>query len=149
MTPELTRVKEKMKPGIITGNGFLGDDTRLLVDIIQADEEKAAALKLDWQVVSQKLHFFLEQGKQGLGHPVKIDNKWLVTVNEVRGYLPCPFGDGLHRKHTVEVEHLITKTKFHFSELSLHLLTAHHFLQGRGSFFRLAPVLLKKLIEEE
>jgi hypothetical protein len=147
MTPELQRVQQKMSPGRITGEGFLGDDHRVLIDIIQADEEEASALELDWEAVSEKLKDLLEQGKEGLGHTVTVENKWNITVYEARGRLPCPFGDGLYRKHTAEVEHIPTKTHFHFSELSLHLLSAHHFLQGRGSVFRLEPVVLKKINE--
>ncbi|MBN2531322.1 MAG: hypothetical protein JXB88_00450 [Spirochaetales bacterium] len=147
MTPGLLRVQDNMAPGRITGEGFLGDDNRALTDIIQADEETVAALGMDWEIISGKLQSLLDQGKHGLGNPVTIQKKWLITVHETRGHLPCPFGDGLYRKHTAEVEHLPTKTRFHFSELSLHLLKAHHFLQGRGSSFRLEPGLLKKVSE--
>ena len=147
MSPELTHVQEKMAPGKITGAGFLGKDTRLLVDVIQADEETAAALGLDWEILTEKLNFFLEQGKKGLEHPVTIENKWVVTIREARGFLPCPFGDGLYRKHTLEVKHIESQVSLHFSELSLHLIQAHHFLQGKGSPFRLEPGLLKKVSE--
>lgn len=147
MTPGLMRVQDKMAPGRITREGFLGDDKRVLVDIIQADEEQAAALGLDWEAVSEKLKSLLEQGKEGLGHTVTIENKWSITVHEARGHLPCPFGDGLYRKHTAEVDHLPTGTHFHFSELSLHLLAVHHFLQGKGSPFRLELEVLKRVGE--
>jgi hypothetical protein len=145
MSPELRQTQEKMKPGKITSDGFLGDDTRQLVDIIQTDEEKAASLDLDWTLVSEKLKGFLEEGKNGLGNPITIDNTWVITVHEARGHLPCPFGDGLYRKHTASVEHIPTKTCFHFSELSLHLLSVHHFLQGQNSPFRIEPGILKKV----
>ena len=147
MTPELTRVQKKMAPGNITSTGFLGEDSRSLADIIQADEEAAAALGLDWDVLSEKLAFFLKQAKGGLEQPVTIENKWVVTIKEARGFLPCPFADGLFRKHTVEVKHIPSQLIINFSELSLHLLKVHHFLQGKGSPFRLEPLELKKVSE--
>jgi hypothetical protein len=147
MTPELQQVQEKMMPGKITGSGFLGDDPRPLVDIIQADEETAAGINLDWEEAIKKLESFLEQGKQGFGESVTVDKIWNVTVNEARGFHPCPYGDGLHRKHVITVAHVSEDIKFTFSELSLHLLKAHHFLQGKGSPFRLEPGLLKQICE--
>ena len=39
-----------------------------------------------------------------------------------------------------------TELEILISEVSLHLLTAHHFLQGKGSPFRLEPSVLKKLL---
>jgi hypothetical protein len=35
-----------------------------------------------------------------------------------------------------------------YSELSIHLLKAHHFCQGRGSAFRLEPELLAKFLKK-
>ncbi|MBN2442666.1 MAG: hypothetical protein JXJ04_15025 [Spirochaetales bacterium] len=147
MTPELKHVRDKMLPGVITSTGFLGSDSRSLVDIIQADEEKAASLGLDWEEAADKLFLFLEKGKEGLGETITLENVWQVTVHEVRGFLPCPFGDGLHRKHIVEVKNPSEQILIHYSELSLHLLRTHHFLQGKGSGFRLEPGLLKKICD--
>jgi len=147
MTPELKRVQEKMAPGIITSQGFLGDDRRPLVDIIQADENAAAAIGLDWNTVSEKLMLFYKEGQAGLGNTVIFDNKWEITVTEARGFLPCPFGDGLYRKHTIEITHIATGIQLDFSELSHHLLHVHHFLQGKNSPFRIEPKVLKKILE--
>jgi hypothetical protein len=38
---------ERMRPGAITIQGFLGTDTRSLADIIEADAEEFRRLKLD------------------------------------------------------------------------------------------------------
>ena len=35
---QLTRIQEQMKPGIITLDGFLGTDTRNLIDILVEDD---------------------------------------------------------------------------------------------------------------
>jgi hypothetical protein len=36
-TPEYDKIQQQMKKGVITLDGFLGDDTRNLVDIIASD----------------------------------------------------------------------------------------------------------------
>ena len=47
MTPELTKAQENMRPGEITADGFLGNDKRPLVDIIEADEERLQSLEVE------------------------------------------------------------------------------------------------------
>ncbi|MBN2735879.1 MAG: hypothetical protein JXR70_02785 [Spirochaetales bacterium] len=147
LSPDQKKVSEKMRPGVITQGGFLGDDTRLLPEIIQKDEERMEYLKTDWDMVSKVLRRFLKEGKKGLGEPITIDEKWLVKVDESRGFLPCPFGDGLHRKTTVTLKNKTNDKSLVYTALTLHLLKNHHFLQGKGSFFRLEPDTLKEVLE--
>jgi hypothetical protein len=146
ITPALLKVQEKMKPGVITGEGFLGDDTRSIVDIIQKDEETFASLGLDWDRVVAVLQLLFEEGEKGLGGDVIVKGEVAVTVTEARGYLPCPFGDGLHRKHIAGIRHMGSNEQLVISKLSLHLMEKHHFLQGRGSAFRCEPQAIKKVL---
>ena len=148
LTPQLSRVQEKMKPGVITGEGFLGDDTRNIADIIQRDEEVARTLDLDWEKTALLLRRLLDESARGLGEAVTVDGKWTVCLHEARGKLPCPFGDGLHRKHTASIVRTASGQRLVVSELSLHLLKEHHFLQGRGSPFRLEPDLLLSVLAD-
>ena len=151
MSPEYTKAQENMKPGVITSDGFLGDDTRNLVDIIEADEERFAQLCLDFDEVSERLRYLLDRGRSGLGEPVTVDGKWLVTVSEARGHLPSPFEDGIHRKVNALIERAPggkgTGERVLVSDLSLHLLEKYHFLEGKGSCFRVEPDVLKRVLE--
>jgi hypothetical protein len=147
MSPEYVKAAAQMKPGVITAEGFMGSDTRPLSDIIQADEEQAARLGVEWEQIAQTLHALRDAGMAGQGTTVEYLGKWRVTVDEARGVLPCPFKDGLFHKHRVLVTHKPTGRQIIFSELSLHLLEAHHFLQGRGSAFRLEIGELKRVLD--
>lgn len=147
ISPEQKKVSDKMQPGIITQSGFLGDDTRLLPEIIQHDEERMEYLKLDWDLVTKRLKYFLEEGKKGLGEAITVDEKWLVKVDEPRGFLPCPYADGLHRKTTITLKHKSSNHSILYTSLTLHLLKDHHFLQGKGSFFRIEPDVIKEVLE--
>ncbi len=147
MSPELQRAQENMVPGEITADGFMGDDHRPLVDIIESDEERFESLNLSFEEVSEKMSHLLTEGRKGLGEPTTVDEKWLVKVDEARGFLPCPFEDGIFRKITATVKHKKSERSICYSELSRHLLEAHHFLEGRGSSFRLEPVALKQVLE--
>lgn len=149
MFGDYKKAEALMQPGSITQSGFLGDDKRPLVDIIQKDEESFHALGLEWEEVTARLQYLQKAGSKGLGEPVLVDNKWLVQNFEARGKLPCPFGDLLLGKITTTVTWENYGKQLSFSEISIHLLAEHHFLQGKGSPFRLEPKLLKELLAAE
>ncbi|ABR30511.1 hypothetical protein SU69_03345 [Thermosipho melanesiensis] len=144
MPPEMIKAQENMRPGVITAEGFLGDDDRGLMDIIMDDEREMAKLGLDFEYIAKIMRKFLRIGEKGLGEPIKHGN-FEIFVYEARGFIPCPFEDGIFRKKVVTIENLENKEKIMYSELSIHLLEKHHFLQGEGAKFRLEPKKLKKV----
>lgn len=147
MTPLYAEAQDRMAPGRITETGFLGNDKRTLLEIIEADEQKISALKLDWNDISDKLNYMLQEGIKGLGQYRTVDGRWLVRVDDTRGKLPSPFKDGLFFKRAVHVKNIRSGKSLIFSDLSLHLLQEHHFLQGKGSPFRLEPEQIKSVLE--
>ena len=150
MSPELQKAQENMQPGVITSDGFLGDDTRPLIDMIQTDEQDMAKLGIDFEVAAAKLREFMDEGRKGLGEPVTVENQWIIRTDEARGFLASPFEDGIFRKVNVEVElapgGAPSGEKLLFTQLSLHLMEKHHFLEGKGSPFRIEPAVLKKVL---
>lgn len=147
MTPKYIKAQENMKPGKITADGFLGDDDRNIVDIITADEEEFQYLGLDFVEVAKLMRKLMKEGLKGLGETIKYE-KWEIRIDEARGFLPCPFQDGIFRKRVALVKNLNNGKELMFSELSIHLLAAHHFLQGKGSKFRLEPAMIKAVLYE-
>jgi hypothetical protein len=152
MTDELKKAQANMVAGVIAVEGFLGYDQRNLADIIQHDEEEMRRLNLEWDAVAQKMHELLKKGSDGLGEPMTVDKTWLVRVDETRGTMPSPWtGDGIFHKVNCEVRRLDAQGKpvgklLLFNELSLHLFEKYHFLQGRGSHFRLEPADIKTVL---
>ncbi len=143
MSPFTKEVQELMAPGIITEQGFLGIDKRNYLEIIQNDELIFSSLKLEWNDTAEKMEYLLQEGLKGLGEFRTVDNKWLVKVDETRGKLPSPFKDGLCFKRAVQVKNISNNMELVFSDLSIHMLKVHHFLQGKGSPFRLEPENIK------
>ncbi|GAB6090443.1 hypothetical protein [Spirochaeta dissipatitropha] len=143
MTPEFTKAQANMQPGVITSTGFLGNDKRNLADIIEADQETMARIAVDFDIAAARMRHLMEEGRKGLGEPITVDGKWIVRTDEARGFLPSPFEDGIFRKVNVEVwaqgETEDSQHKIIYTELSLHLFSKYHFLQGKGSPFRLEP----------
>jgi len=137
---------ERMRPGAISAQGFLGTDARAPADIVEADEQAARALGLDWDEAADALERLARAGEAGLGEAVEVEGKYRVRSDESRGKLPCPWRDGLYHKNAVSVEILGSGRTLAYSELSIHLLRAHHFCQGEGSPFRLDPAALARLL---
>ena len=152
MTEELKKAQANMAAGVIAVEGFLGYDQRNLAEIVQHDEEEMRRLNLEWEAVSTRLRDLLQKGSAGLGEPTTVEKTWLVRVDETRGTLPSPWeGEGIFHKVNCEVRRLNKEGRpegklLLFNELSLHLFEKHHFLQGRGSHFRLEPADIKTVL---
>ncbi len=143
MSPEYAKAQANMQPGVITSDGFLGDDRRPIVEIIAEDESKMEQLHVDFDEAAERMHHLLDEGRKGLGEPVTVEGRWIVQVYEARGFLASPFEDGIFRKVNAQVsiaeDGRPGPRQLLYSELSLHLMEKYHFLQGHGSPFRLDP----------
>lgn len=150
MSPEYAKAQANMQPGVITSDGFLGEDNRPIVEIIAEDETKMEQLHIDFDEAAAQMHHLMEEGRKGLGEPVTVDGAWIVQVSEARGFLASPFEDGIYRKVNARVS--IAENgrpgdkQLLYSELSLHLMEKYHFLQGHGSPFRLDPHQIKDVL---
>lgn len=147
LTPALKQATANMEPGVITAEGFLGDDHRILPEIIADDQSHFKKFGLDWQGVAEKLEYLMDQGRKGLGEPVTVDEKWIVRTDEARGHLACPWEDGAFRKINVVVKNKVNGQSLFFTELTVHLLKEHQFLEGKGSTFRLEPAIIKAVLQ--
>lgn len=146
MTPALKKALSNMEPGVITAGGFLGDDKRELPEIIVEDQAHFKQENLDWDEVAEKLQYLTDQGRKGLGEPVTVDEKWIVKTDEARGHLACPWEDGVCRKINTIVKNKANGQSLFYTELTIHLLKEHQFLEGKGSTFRLEPHLIKTVL---
>jgi hypothetical protein len=144
---DLKHVQEAMLPGVITGDGFLGSDTRPIQDIIADDEQQMSYLGVDFGKLGARMRFLLEAGAVSQGTPTVVGGRWRVVADEAKGEFPSPWNDGLFHKEQVVVTPLDRPdTSVTFNELSLYLIEKHHFFQGKGSPHRLEPAVLKTVL---
>jgi hypothetical protein len=147
-TVQMKQIQEKMQPGVITMNGFLGSDRRNLIDILIEDDETVKRMNLAHQTIANRMIFLRDAGMRGLGDFVTIEPHFEVRVDSVRGKLPCPFGDpGVFPKTNITVRNLDRNREITFTDLHIHLIYAHGFYEGRGSIFRLDPSELVDVLE--
>jgi hypothetical protein len=138
-TPKEQELEIRFQPGQITKSGFLGDDTRHIHDIIEADERVLKQFGLRREAIADRLTLFMDEGKKGLESEVDL-GEYRVWVHWARGLMPCPFGEpGLHSKVVVHLFNKSLRKKLQYTQLSVHMLRKHGFWGGKGSVFRLEP----------
>ena len=145
--PYLDDVEKRMRRGFITKEGFLGKDTRRLIEILIEDEAAVNRLGLDHARIADRLRYFLQKGKEGLGTEVLVEGKFLVLADDVRGRLPCPWAhSGLYPKTNVYLRNIENNLEIIFTGLHIHMIQVRGFYEGKGSGFRLEPALLKEAL---
>ena len=147
-SPQLNAAQARMRPGVITLEGFLGPDRRKLIEIIDADHATVRGLGLQHDQIAGRLRFFTERGKAGLGAPVRVDDDYEVEVQEARGFLTCPWGHrGKFRKSITTVRNLKTREAARWSPLCVHLIETHGFYEGVGAAYRKDPAALARVLD--
>ena len=99
-TPQEKKIYKNFQPGQITREGFLGNDTRHLHDIIEEDAHTLARLGVSPEQIADRLQYFIEEGKKGLETPVNLGD-FTTQVIWRRGMLPSPFGDPKKLYHKI------------------------------------------------
>ncbi|HZJ82692.1 MAG TPA: hypothetical protein VFD57_02670 [Clostridia bacterium] len=145
-TPEFQRIQELMQPGIISEEGFLGNDIRNLADILADDELKVIALDLTHEKIAEAMERLTEIGRASFGNPVMVDDLFRVTVESAKGKIASPFG-GLYNKENIEVLNTRTDETIIWTTLNIHLIRDHGFYEGKGAFFRVEPSDLVRVLE--
>lgn len=142
-SPNFKDIQDAMKPGSLSGEGFLGDDDRNLSDIIQTDQQAVNRMGLTHQVIARAMRRLTEAAKTGLGKPVEVDGRYEATDDEFMGRLPCPFRDFFKaEKRTTTIRNLATGQVMSWSDLNIHMIEAHGFYEGLGAHYRLDPAVL-------
>ena len=146
--PVLDLVQQRMRPGSITRDGLLGDDTRALGEILDDDQAEVQRLGLTHAQIAARLRELRDAGAAGLGLAAPAPPHFEVTVDGARGALPCPSGHpGMVGKATVIVRNTRLDEQVRCTDLSIHLIGEHGFYLGRGSSHRLDPDRLARVLQ--
>jgi hypothetical protein len=147
-SPEMNKVQQHMEPGSLSAEGFLGEDTRNLADILREDHKTVDDLGLTHSMIAERMAYFSEKGKMGLGKPVLVDALYEVVVEDYRGSISCPFSDDFHAgKRNTTLRHLGKAKEISWTELNIHMIKEHGFYEGKGAAFRLEPLEIAQILE--
>ncbi len=146
-TPEFQRIVERMAPGVLCRDGFLGTDPRPLEEILEADRSAVVGLGASHEALAGRLQDIYDRTRAELGRPLDLGGGLTAVFREGMGRIPSPWpGDGIFAKGDVELTTPDGAT-LRFTALSIHLIRAHGFYQGRGAPYRLEPTQLAELIK--
>lgn len=140
-------LRENLKAGRFAKEGFLGDDSRPVDEIIKEDEAELSALGVTRQQLAARMRELTRKGLEGMGQPVDFGGYSLV-VEDYMGWMGCPFRD--YRRAAKRVTYC-TDVKggkvMTWTDMSIHLIDGHSFFQGIGSPYRLEPVELVQFLK--
>lgn len=143
-------ILDRMRPGVLSAEGFLGNDPRSLSQIVAED---TAALEAEGLTPAELGDFLADLHAQvdaALGGPIQLaEGQVTLEEDEVMGRIPCPYGCGA-RAHKAVIRVRFEGRELMLTPLHAHLIGAHGFFQGRGTIFRLEPtdlVALYRLVQ--
>lgn len=138
-------IRDRLQPGVLSMDGFLGTDKRPIQDIVAEDTGRIEAAGLTNEAVGDLLDEIHKAADAGWESTVTLyDGKLKTRGLEVIGTIPCPFGCGEHC-HKAVVEVTTELGSFQFTPLDAHMIKAHGFYEGKGSAYRLEPEMLAEL----
>jgi hypothetical protein len=146
-SPRLQRIVDRMKPGVLSLEGFLGPDARPIKDILDADASAVASLDATHEEFAATLQRLLEEARVRLERDVPLGGGLVARYDERMGRIACPFGEcGTFQKGEVVLTFADGRI-LRFSPLGVHLIARHGFYGGRGSRYRMEPREIAELSE--
>jgi hypothetical protein len=148
LPPHLQTVVDRMRPGVLCREGFLGDDDRPLPEILDSDDAEVESLGLSHERIAAELQKVLEAARGGFETPVRVGEHLVAVHREAMGPIPSPWSEGrVFSKGEVELTDEQSGRVFRFTPLSIHLIAAHGFYEGRGSRYRLEPAEIAEVLD--
>ena len=139
-SPSERRVLENMGAGALSREGFLGRDGRPISEILDTDSAAVTELAVTHQLIADRLEEILRAAMADLGRPVRVGSHQTAAYHEAMGRIACPWGCcGVFAKGEVELTDTRDQHIARFTPLSIHLIRAHGFYQGRGGRYRSSP----------
>lgn len=150
MTPDLSEIERRMRPGAWSTHGFLLTNTSL-EEVLANDAGTLASLGIAAKQVGQGLAELLEAAgsKSDWFRPFRT-GEYKVEIRRRRGLLTCPWAPdefepcvvGTFLPPTANeflIEHRASGQRLEGFELSVHLIRDHAFFGGPGTRFRIEP----------
>lgn len=137
-------IRDRLEPGQLSVDGFLGSDKRPIADIIAADTGTVEAAGLTVEELGtflENLHVTADAGWES--RVPMFDGKISVRSDETLGQIPCPFACGAQcHKAEIAVKDADGNDLLRFTPLDAHLIAAHGFFEGKGAHYRIEPQAL-------
>ncbi|MBN1126317.1 MAG: hypothetical protein JXA82_15020 [Sedimentisphaerales bacterium] len=146
-SPDMKKLEEVLRSGRIVHEGFLGNDPRSLVEIIESDLATVERLGLTCESIAKRMLELTEAARPRYGAWTEPQEHIRVRCEDVKGSIVCPWPHaGRFVKRITTVHRLDLDKSIQWTDLNTHMIAEHGFFEGKGSFFRLEPDLLAEII---
>lgn len=146
-SPDMQKLEEVLRSSALTVGGFMGSDARSVTEVIEADAAELFRLGVSREQLGARMTEITTAAEKGLGTWVRIDDLREAAIDEARGQMACPWPhEAQFRKRVTTVRRTDSGQTVRWSDLSVHLITAHGFFEGRGSTFRIDPAGLVRVL---
>ena len=145
--PHDREIADRLASGVLSREGFLGTDPRPLGEILDADRSAVEALGASHERIAAAMKRAADEAMHAQGVPVEVSTGVQAVYREAMGQIPCPWGGGQRfPKGQIDLTDARTGETLSFSPLSVHLVGAHGFYEGRGALYRIEPEALCRLL---
>jgi hypothetical protein len=118
----------------------MGADSRGVDEVIAEDRAVLEKLGYNAAQVAMRLQELRDLARPALGNWVKISDVLEVKSEDYKGFIVCPWPHaGRFEKRITTAQRLDTNQSASWSDLNIHLIKEHNFFEGKGSFFRIEP----------
>lgn len=146
-SPELQKLEQILRSSKLSAAGFMGEDTRPLVEIIDADLAELARLGYTAEQLVEKMQNITDLAAKALGNWAKIDDTCRAKVDEAKGRIPCPWPHPAYfDKRVTTLKNTQTGDEIKWSDLNIHLIKEHSFFEGKAGPFRIEPTHLIRML---
>jgi hypothetical protein len=146
-SPHLQRLEKVLHSSRLVYGGFMGTDTRSVLDVIDADLAELSRLDITAERIAARMQEITNIAQNGLGNLVQIDENRQAMTEEAKGTLVCPWPHpGKFTKRVTTVELIESGQSIRWADLNIHLIAKHGSFEGRGSAFRIDPEKLIRII---
>ncbi|NIP22544.1 MAG: hypothetical protein GWN67_01555 [Phycisphaerae bacterium] len=146
-SPQDRKLEGLLRSSRLAAGGFMGHDTRIVWEVIDADAAELSRLGLTKEQVAERMREITQVAICGLGSWVPVGDDLQGKVDEAKGWLVCPWPHkGKLAKRITVVKVIETGESIRWSDLNIHLIGEHGFFEGKGSDFRIEPRELARII---
>lgn len=139
-SPDDQRLEELLRSTRLAAGGFMGNDTRSVFEVIDADAAALCRMGFTAEQLAERMREITKIATAGLGAWVQAGERLEAKVDEVKGSLTCPWPHpGQFAKRITHLRVIETGHSISWSDLNVHLIAAHGFFEGKGSAFRIEP----------
>lgn len=146
-SPDMQKLEEILRSSILVADGFMGNDSRRVTEVIEADAAELFKLGVSLEQLGARMTEITDIAKTALGTWATVDDSRQAMIDEARGQMVCPWPhEARFAKRVTTVRRTDSGETVRWSDLNVHLIASHGFFEGKGSAFRIDPALLARVI---